>query len=167
MTASDPVHFLDDFNWLTGGLPEQLFAIRRDHLGRGLDDLALILLEHPGGVVGKVEAGLIQPGRHVDLIAPGALTSKEVVAARGAIEIDFPAERLVWHRVRHQLQDGLFRPVFEDARIKHLPAATAVDCWRASSGSSSATSPDIARLLEAIGRSAQTGHRVACARPDG
>ena len=80
-------------------------------------------------MVGKVEAGLIQPGRHVDPITPGALTSKEVAlcGALGAIEIDFPAERLVWHRVRHELQDGLFRPVFEDARIKHLPPATAVD----------------------------------------
>ncbi len=180
VTASDAVHFLDYFNWLAGP-PEQLFAIRRDHLGRGLDDLALILLEYPGGVVGKLEAGLIQPGRHVDLITPGALTSKEVAlcGAQGAIEIDFPAERLVWHRVRHELQAGLFRPVFEDARIRHLPPATAVDVlasqFREFLGHVAArTQPaadvracgvGIARLLEAIERSARSGQKVACNEP--
>ena len=129
VTGSDAVHFLDYFNWLVGVPPARVQAIRRDHFGRGLDDLALILLEYPDGVVGKVEAGLIQPGRHADLITPGALTSKEVAlcGADGAIEIDFPAERLVWHPVRHARIDGLWRPIFEDSRIRHLAPASAVD----------------------------------------
>ncbi len=181
VTASDAVHFLDYFNSLVRAPPEQVFAIRRDHFGRGLDDLALILLEYPGGVVGKLEAGLIQPGRHIDLITPGALTSKEVAlcGADGAIEIDFPAERLVWHRVRHELLDGLWRPVFADARIKHLPPATAVDVlasqFREFLGHVAARSQpaagvqacgvEIARLLEAIERSARSRQPVSLAGP--
>jgi predicted dehydrogenase len=179
VTASDAVHFLDYFNWLVGSPPARVFALRRDHFGRGLDDLALILLEYPNGVVGKVEAGLIQPGRHVDLITPGALTSKEVAlcGAVGAIEIDFPTERLIWHRVRHELADGLWRPVFEDARIPRLPPATAVDVLASQFREflrhvAAGTAPDadvrrcgvdIARLLEAIAASASSGQRVAVA----
>jgi predicted dehydrogenase len=179
VTASDAVHFLDYFGWLTGSLPERVFALRRDHFGRGLDDLALILLEYPNGAVGKIEAGLIQPGRHVDLITPGALTSKEVAlcGAMGAIEIDFPVERLTWHRVRHELQDGLWRPVFDDARIPRLAPATAVDVLASQFGEflghvAARTTPeaevqrcgvDIARLLGAIAASARSGQRVAVA----
>jgi len=176
VTASDAVHFLDYFNWLVGAPPERVQALRRDHLGRGLDDLALILLEYPEGVVGKVEAGLIQPGRHADLITPGALTTKEVAlcGAEGAIEIDFPAERLVWHRVRHESVGGLWRPVFEDARIKHLPPAGAVDVVASELGEflghvAARSRPtadvvrcgvEIARLLEAIERAAAGGRRA-------
>jgi predicted dehydrogenase len=181
VTASDAVHFLDYFSWLAGAAPERAFALRRDHFGRGLDDLALILLEYPKGVLAKVEAGLIQPGRHVDLITPGALTSKEVALCGedGAIEIDFPAERLTWHRVRHELQDGLWRPVFDDARIPRLPPATAVDVlasqFREFLGHVAArTAPEadvrrcgveIARLLAAIAASARAGRRVSLADP--
>jgi predicted dehydrogenase len=181
VTASDAVHFLDYFGWLTGSLPERVVALRRDHFGRGLDDLALILLEYPNGVVGKIEAGLIQPGRHVDLITPGALTSKEVAlsGAQGAIEIDFPIERLTWHRVRHELQDGLWRPVFDDARMPRLAPATAVDVLasqlREFLGHVATRSQpeadvrrcgvDIARLLAAIAASAQAGQTVAVAGP--
>ena len=46
VTASDAVHFLDYFNWLAGAAPLRVQALRRDHLGRGLDDLALILVEY-------------------------------------------------------------------------------------------------------------------------
>lgn len=177
VTASDAVHFLDFFNWLIGAPPMRVQAVRRDHLGRGLDDLALILLEYPDGVVAKVEAGLIQPGRHADLITPGALTSKEVAlcGTEGAIEIDFPAERLIWHRVRHELVEGLWRPVFDDARIKHLPPAGAVDVVASELGEflahvTARSRPeadvtrcgvDIARLLQAIERAAASGRAEA------
>ncbi|MDX1541373.1 MAG: Gfo/Idh/MocA family oxidoreductase, partial [Geminicoccaceae bacterium] len=174
VTASDAVHFLDYFNWLMSAPPERVTAIRRDHLGRGLDDLALILLEYPGGVVGKLEAGLIQPGRHVDPITPGALTTKEVAlcGSDGAIEIDFPAERLTWHRVRHERQaDGLFHPVYQDARIPRLPPSSAVDVLESQFKEflghvRARTRPEagvqacgvlMSRLLDAIERSARTG----------
>jgi predicted dehydrogenase len=177
VTASDAVHFLDYFNWIVGAPPERVGALRRDHFGRGLDDLAVILLEYPGGIVGKVEAGLVQPGRHVDPITPGALTTKEVqiCGEEGAIEIDFPAERLTWHRVRHTRQaDGLLHPVYQDALTPRLPPSSAVDVLESQfreflehAGTRTTPEADVSacgvtmvRLLDAIDRSAREG--IAC-----
>ena len=53
-TANDAVHFLDLFNWLLGAAPLEAFAIQRDHFGRGLEDLSLILLTYPSGALAKV-----------------------------------------------------------------------------------------------------------------
>ncbi len=164
VTASDAVHFLDYFNWLVGAAPARVQAMRRDHFGRGLDDLALILLEYPDGVAAKIEAGLIQPGRHADLITPGALTSKEVAlcGSAGAIEIDFPAERLVWHRVRHE------RSTASGGRSSRTPASGTCrpparsTCSRASSGSSSVTSPRAAGPRPTPSAAASTS--PACSR---
>jgi len=174
VTASDAVHFIDYFNWIAQAPPARVMAVRRDHLGRGLDDLALILMEYPDGIVARVEAGLIQPGRHTDPITPGALTTKEVAlcGSEGAIEIDFPAERLTWHRVRHARRaDGLYHPVFDDALVPRLAPGPAVDVLESQfceflghverrtrpAADVQACGVLMARLLEAIGRSAATG----------
>jgi predicted dehydrogenase len=61
VTANDAVHFLDLFNWLTGAAPAEVFCVQRDHFGRGLEDLSLILLTWPDGTVGKIEASYISP----------------------------------------------------------------------------------------------------------
>jgi predicted dehydrogenase len=117
------VHFLDLFNWLLGAAPLEAFAIGRDHFGRGLEDLSLILLTYPSGALAKVETGYIQPGRQPDNVVANALTTKviEVCGSEGALEIDYQAERLVWHRVRHELHDdGFWRPVFRDAIVPKL-----------------------------------------------
>jgi UDP-N-acetylglucosamine 3-dehydrogenase len=39
VTANDAVHFLDLLNWLTGAAPAEVFAVQRDHFGRGHEDL--------------------------------------------------------------------------------------------------------------------------------
>lgn len=117
-TANDAVHFLDLFNWLMGAAPVEVFAVQRDHFGRGLEDLSLIIMTYPGGALAKVETGYIQPGRQPDNVMPNALTTKaiEICGAEGAIEIDYQAERLTWHPVRHTLHDdGFWRPRFGDA----------------------------------------------------
>jgi predicted dehydrogenase len=122
-TANDAVHFLDLCNWLLGAAPTQVFSVQRDHFGRGLEDLSLVLLTYPGGALAKVETGYIQPGRQPDNVVPNAITTKtiEVCGSEGALEIDYQAERLVWHRVRHTLHDdGFWRPVFEDAIVPKL-----------------------------------------------
>jgi predicted dehydrogenase len=179
--GNDAVHFLDLFGWLKGGLPAEVFAIRRDHFGRGFDDLALVLLTYPDGMVGKVEVGYIQPGRWPDTIVPGAQATKEmaVCGSEGAIEVDFQIERLIWHRVRHELhEDGLWRPVFKDAHLPNLPASNPVDVLESElreflghvearsepEANARACGVDMARLLEAIGRSAETGRPVAVAQ---
>jgi predicted dehydrogenase len=129
VTANDAVHFLDLCNWLCGAAPVEVFAVHRDHFGRDLEDLALIVLIYPDETVAKVEASYIQPGRQPDTVMPNALTTKtlEVCGSEGAVEIDFQAERLVWHRVRHELRDGLWHPVFGDALIPKLEPHSAVD----------------------------------------
>jgi predicted dehydrogenase len=178
--GNDAVHFLDLFGWLKGGLPAQVFAIRRDHFGRGFDDLALVLLTYPDGSVGKVEAGYILPGRWLDTIVPGAQATKEITVcgSEGAIEADFQAGRLIWHRARHELhEDGLWRPVFEDALMPDLPAWSPIDVVESElreflghvearsepAVNARACGLDMARLLEAIARSAEGGRPVAVA----
>ena len=103
-TGNDAVHFIDLFNWLIGASPLEVYAIRRDHFGRGLGRSRPHSSDVSGGVVGKIEAGYVQPGRWVDNIVPDALSTKEmqVCGAEGAIEIDYQAERLTWHKVRHE-----------------------------------------------------------------
>ncbi|MGH6896624.1 MAG: Gfo/Idh/MocA family protein [Geminicoccaceae bacterium] len=122
-TANDAVHFLDLCNWLIGATPTLVFSVQRDHFGRGLEDLSLILLTYPNGALVKVETGYIQPGRQPDNVVPNALTTKaiEVCGSEGALEIDYQAERVTWHRVRHTLHDdGFWRPVFDDAIVPKL-----------------------------------------------
>jgi predicted dehydrogenase len=77
----------------------------------------------PDGALAKVETGYIHPGRQPDNVVPAALTTKaiEVCGSDGALEIDFKAERLVWHRVRHTLHDdGFWRTVFGDVIMPKL-----------------------------------------------
>jgi predicted dehydrogenase len=179
-TGNDAVHFLDLFNWLKGTPPDEVYAVQRDHFGRGFDDLALILLTWPDGTVGKIEAGYIVPGRWTDTIVPGAQATKEmtVCGSAGALEIDFHIERLIWHRVRHERHaDGLWRPVFEDAITPALPAAGPVDVVASEleeflghvarrttpEANASTCGVEIARLLEAIGQSARSGRPVCLA----
>ncbi|MGH6905835.1 MAG: Gfo/Idh/MocA family protein [Geminicoccaceae bacterium] len=122
-TANDAVHFLDLCNWLLGATPTLAFSVQRDHFGRGLEDLSLILLTYPSGALAKVETGYIQPGRQPDNVIANALTTKaiEICGSEGALEIDYQAERATWHRVRHLLHDdGFWRPVFDAAIVPKL-----------------------------------------------
>jgi predicted dehydrogenase len=176
-TANDAVHFLDLFNWLLGAAPAEAFAIQRDHFGRGLEDLSLILLTYPSGAVAKVETGYIQPGRQPDNVVAGALTTKaiELCGSEGALEIDYQGERLVWHRVRHELHgDGFWRPVFGDATVPRLEPRGPVEVVMSELAEflghvERGTRPeadvhragvDIARLYEAITRSARGNRPV-------
>ena len=62
VTHTDGIHFLDLFNWLLDSAPVEVYAVCRDHFGRGLEDLSIVLLTYPGGTVAKVESGYVQPG---------------------------------------------------------------------------------------------------------
>ena len=122
---NDAVHFIDLFAWLVGAMPDSVHAVTRDHFGRGFEDLALVTMQWTSGVVAHVETGYVQPGRWPDTVVPGAITSKEiqVSGSAGALEIDFAAETMVHHRVRHALDDGLWRPVFDGSLAMDAPAA--------------------------------------------
>ncbi|MGH6915255.1 MAG: Gfo/Idh/MocA family protein, partial [Geminicoccales bacterium] len=179
VSANDAVHFLDLFNWLSGSPPAEVFAAQRDHFGRGLDDLSLILLTWPDGTLGKIEASYIQPGRQPDNVMANALTTKtvEVCGSEGALQIDFQAERLIWHRVRHERRDdGLWHPVFGDAIVPKLEPRGAVEVVESQLTEfldhvAQRTAPeadarrcglDMALLLEAIAESARTHCPVRC-----
>jgi UDP-N-acetylglucosamine 3-dehydrogenase len=113
VTQTDAVHFIDLFNWLLGAVPARVHAVTRDHFGRGLEDFSIVLLDYPGGVVGKIESGYIQPGRWRDRVVPNAFTTKEVTVcgSRATVEIDFEQERLDVHRVHHELVNGVWTAV--------------------------------------------------------
>jgi predicted dehydrogenase len=181
VTANDAVHFLDLFNWLMGSAPADVFSVHRDHFGRGLDDFSLSLLTWPDKTVAKLEASYIQPGRQPDTVMPNALTTKtvEICGSEGALEIDFQAERLTWHRVRHERQDdGLWHPVFGDALVPKLEPRGAVEVLASQFTEfldhvEQRTTPeanvrrcgvDMAMLLEAIAESARTNRPVSCAK---
>ncbi|MCC7276036.1 MAG: hypothetical protein IT561_25435, partial [Alphaproteobacteria bacterium] len=125
---NDAVHFVDLFAWLVGAHPAAVHCITRDHFGRGFEDLALLTLEYPSGVVAHVETGYVQPGRWPDAVVAGAITSKEiqVSGSEGAIEIDFAAETFVRHSVRHALRDGLWQPEFAGSDRLDVAAADPV-----------------------------------------
>jgi predicted dehydrogenase len=177
-TANDAVHFIDLCNWLLGAAPTRAFSVQRDHFGRGLEDLSLILLSYPTGALARIETGYIQPGRQPDNVVPNALTSKTIAicGSEGALEIDYQAERLVWHRVRHELhEDGFWRPVFGDAIVPKLEPRGPVEVVTSElaeflyhvlrrtrpEADVERAGVDIAVLYEAIMASARTGLPVA------
>lgn len=110
VTHTDGIHFLDLFNWLLESWPDEVYAVCRDHFGRGLEDFSVVLLTYLDGTVAKVESGYIQPGRWKDKVVPGALTTKEitVVGERLTAEADFETETLTLHDVHHELKDGVW-----------------------------------------------------------
>lgn len=112
---TDGIHFLDLFNWLLGTPPDEVYAVCRDHFRRGLEDFAIALLTYPGGAVGKVEAGYIQPGQWPDKVVAGAMTTKRItlVGERATAEVDFEAETLVMTDARHAFNGTTWAPTLE------------------------------------------------------
>ena len=110
VTHTDGIHFLDLFNWFLEARPVEVYAVCRDHFGRGLEDFSVVLLSYPDGTVAKVESGYIQPGRWKDKVVAGAMTSKElmVVGSRASAEIDFETETLTLHDAHHEKGDGIW-----------------------------------------------------------
>jgi len=113
VTHTDGIHFIDLFNWLLDEFPSQVYAVTRDHFGRGMEDLSIVLLEYPSGAAAKVESGYIQPGRWRDKVVPGAYTSKEVFVSGSdaTIEVDFETEIASMHNVHHELRNGVWTAI--------------------------------------------------------
>lgn len=113
VTQTDGIHFLDLFNWFLDSAPTEVYAVCRDHFGRGLEDFSVVLLTYPQGTMAKVESGYIQPGRWKDKVVAGAMTTKEIVVVgeRATIEADFETETVVLHDVHHEFRSGTWTPV--------------------------------------------------------
>ncbi|MEO8559104.1 MAG: Gfo/Idh/MocA family oxidoreductase [Rhodospirillales bacterium] len=114
---NDAVHFLDLFVWLLGEPPTSLYAVTRDHFGRGLEDFASIVLQFRSGAVAQIESGTIQPGRWPDAVVPGAITSKEIAisGSLGVVEIDYAAETMSHRAVAHVQDGAIWQPRFAEA----------------------------------------------------
>ncbi|MBT7664100.1 MAG: Gfo/Idh/MocA family oxidoreductase [Rhodospirillaceae bacterium] len=174
--GNDAVHFIDQANWMMAALPVAVDAVSRDHFDRGYDDLALIRLFYPSGAIANIEVGCIQPGRWNDNIVPGSTQTKEFVVAgsEGAAEIDYQTSELRLHRVRHELNDGLWRP---NNRGVEMPYRAIVEPHQVVAGEFTAfldavdgKAPPLAgmeecgvgmaRILDAIYRSADKERRI-------
>lgn len=125
VTHTDAIHFIDLFNWLLEAVPAQVFAVTRDHFGRGLEDLSIAVLTYPNGVLAKIESGYIQPGRWKDKVVPNAWTDKDIFVCgeEATLEADFEIEQATLHQVRHEKVDGLWRVNSQGATAPNLPAA--------------------------------------------
>lgn len=117
VTHTDGVHFLDLCNWFLDSTPTEVYAVCRDHFGRGLEDFSVVLLTYPGGTVAKVESGYIQPGRWKDKVVAGAMTTKEIaiVGSLASAELDFETEAITLHDVHHELRNGVWTAVMGGA----------------------------------------------------
>jgi len=173
---NDAVHFLDLLVWLLGQIPHSIYAVTRDHFGRGLEDFALLVLHFGDGVVAQLETGYVQPGRWPDAVVPGAITSKEIAVSgsEGSIEIDYAAETIVHRAVAHVRRTDTWQPEFRTVPPLEVPAADPIDVvaaefreFIAAIDAQSGNGEDgldggvtLARLLEAAARSAATGNVV-------
>ncbi|WP_447972109.1 Gfo/Idh/MocA family protein [Nitrospira sp. Kam-Ns4a] len=177
VTQTDGIHFIDLFSALLGEAPREVYAVARDHFGRGLEDFSIVLLQYPSGAVAKVESGYIQPGDWVDRVVPNAMTTKviTVVGDRRTIRADFEIDKVELFEVRHELQNGVWTPVHGPCLVPRLRSVTPVELVALELGAfldAAATGrrPEadvvtsgtlLARVMEAIYRSAASGEAVA------
>lgn len=125
---NDAVHFIDLFVWLLEGrLPDSVYAVTRDHFGRGLEDFALLTLRYGDGPVAQIEAGCVQPGRWPDAVVPDAVTSKEIAVSGslGGVAIDYAGEEFHFHAVAHVREGNTWRPRFAKSTEAPLSAPPA------------------------------------------
>jgi predicted dehydrogenase len=116
IAISDGVHFVDLLSWLLGRQPEAVTATLRDHLGRGIDDVAFLSLDY-GDVLGMVEASCFPPEPRRDL---------EIMGTEGVLRVDLLAKsgRVKLYRQRH-VQDARGDWQIESGDVEEivLPAA--------------------------------------------
>jgi predicted dehydrogenase len=114
MAISDAVHFVDLLSWLLGRQPESVSATLRDHLGRGLDDVAFLSLDY-GDVLGVVETSCFAPEPQRDL---------EIMGSVGSLRADLLAKegRLKRYQHRH-VQDARGDWQAESGAVEEIPLA--------------------------------------------
>jgi predicted dehydrogenase len=177
VTHTDGIHFIDLFNALVGEQPKEVYAVVRDHFGRGMEDLSIVLLQYPSGVTAKVESGYIQPGQWIDRVVPNAMTTKDitVVGSRRTIVADFEIDKTEVFEVQHQNQDGIWTPVHGPSVSPRLKSVSPVElvalelqAFLASVSERKQPEPDVrasglhlATVMEAVYRSAETDKPVA------
>lgn len=177
VTHTDGIHFIDLFNALLGEAPREAYAVIRDHFGRGMEDLSLVVLHYPSGIVAQVESGYVQPGNWVDRVVPNAMTTKDitVVGDRKTVRADFEIDKVEIFEVRHELQHGIWTPVHGDCITPRLRSVTPaelvaleLEAFLQSVETRQAPDPNVhdsgvvlAKVMEAVYRSAGSGQAAA------
>jgi len=129
VTHTDGIHFLDLFQWFLDEFPSDVYAVTRDHFGRGLEDTSIVLLNYPNGSLAKVESGYIQPGKWEDKVVPNARTTKEIfiVGTEKTIEADYETGMLTVHDVHFEKKEPTWIPAFGETFSPSLEAPTSID----------------------------------------
>lgn len=179
VTHTDGIHFIDLFNALIGETPREVYAVIRDHFGRGMEDFSIALLQYPSGIAAQVECGYIQPGNWVDRVVPNALTTKDitVVGDKKTIRADYEIDKVEAFDVRHELQNGIWTPVHGNCVTPRLRSVTPVElvaleleAFLESVAGRTAPEPGViesgtvlAHVMEALYQAAGSGRSVAVA----
>jgi predicted dehydrogenase len=130
VTHSDAIHFIDLFNYLTDSRPSHIFASMCNFLPRGsyhenfmYDDLSVITLEYPDGLLARLEAGYVQPGIYSDPYVPGAMTTKTVTAVGGmkTIEVDYEGKKATLYSAHHKREGDKWVLVNNGYEIPNIP----------------------------------------------
>jgi UDP-2-acetamido-3-amino-2,3-dideoxy-glucuronate N-acetyltransferase len=178
---TDGIHFIDLVNWLLGAFPLDVYAVTRDHFGRGLEDLAIALFTYPGDVVCRIEAGYIQPGEWRDKVVHGAMTTKTLtlIGSEQTATADYEAETVEMFDVHHELRDGVWAAINNGSRKVPVDTATAIEQVMAElrdfllcvetrkqpEANSRVCGVALAQVIEALYRSASSGRKepIRCA----
>ncbi len=92
---TDGIHYIDLANIVFGKYPDHVYCSRRDNFGRGLEDLAYLILDYGAGV-SNIEVGNIQPGKSRDF---------QVVGRKQTIIADLEGQRVEIIDARHEKVD--------------------------------------------------------------
>lgn len=111
ITQADALHHFDLFAYLLGREATRVRGVQRDFLGRGLDDLSILIVEY-GEVPVLVEASYF---------APGVSRECTLVGERGALVADYASGTATLHVGEHRRRDDAWDVV--DAGKEQLAVA--------------------------------------------
>jgi predicted dehydrogenase len=99
---NDAIHFLDLLVWLLGGQPIEISATLGDHLGRGTDDRAMLVMRWPGDVLVRLTASCLVAGTHSDPYVTSAGAEKRLAISGdfGRLDADLLAGLLTFRSCR-------------------------------------------------------------------
>jgi predicted dehydrogenase len=109
---NDAIHFIDLVCWMVGAPPVEVTAQLRHPLGREHEDIAVVLLGWPGGLMARVQAACVLAGPHADPVVPGGHSRKSVLVCgtRGQVAADFMTGMLEQRAARlDRLADDAWR----------------------------------------------------------
>ena len=87
ITQTDGIHYVDLFAYLLGREATSVLGVQRDHLGRGLDDMSVTVVNY-GAVPCVIEASYFVPGVYRECV---------IVGETGSLVADFAARTVTFH----------------------------------------------------------------------